>query len=1023
MAASPVVTLAGVQHAIASRVVDVRLLGPLEVVGETGRVAVLSGAKLRTLTTLLALDAGCVVSADRLIETLYGDGLPANPSNALHLLVAKLRRALDDVQSGGAQAVVTRAPGYLLSIERDRVDVHRFARLASEGGRLLDGQPDQARTRLREALSLWRGEALADVAYEDVATAERSQLDELRMEALENRIDADLAAGGHPDVLAELERLTAEHPLRERLWGQLIVAQYRCGRQADALRAYQRARGALGDVGLEPGPALRRLEAAVLAQGPSLDGPVPFRRAAGNLPLALTELVGRKHEVADLRLLLGVHRLVTIVGPGGAGKTRLAIEVARSIEDQVSDGAWIVELAPVDPAAVVTTVAGALGVDQGGSNGMAGLAASLSSRELLLVLDNCEHVIDEAARLVHTLLTRAPNVRALVTSREGLGVEGEHVFLLPPLGIEAAIELFVERVRAAAGPSLLDDEEGRRQAFAICSRLDGLPLALELAASRVAHLGATEVIRRLEDRFRLLTGGLRTAEPRQQTLRAVVDWSWDLLDYRERGVFARFSVFAGPASLDAAEPVCVGAGVNSEDVAAVLAGLEAKSLVFLDRTGPGPRFGMLQTLADYARQRLAESGEEHEVRRRHARWAGGLLAQAEPGLRSAAQLAWLPRLAVELDNVRAAAGWAATHDPELAMAMAGDLGWFCYMTDQAETGWTLLSAALEGSSGRSTVRARALAFAAALGKLSGHVERAASFGEEAEAAVPPDAPPGVLGSVLGLLALVDVQSGAVHSVRHLLQRARPCLEDPDDRWWHGYVDLADAIVALYDRRAAEAVDLLDRSVATMRVVGDDWMALMALVPRAYLAERDGRLDDAAAALEEGLSGAARFREALARTPVRLALLTVGQARLALIRSAQGRFDEAIQLADRAVEEAGLGSPTGVAIAYQARGRAKIGLGRRDEGRQDLEGSARLFRDLGVGIAVAECLVDVGRSWLDDGDALAALVALEQARTDALGTEDRHTLDHVLRVLADAYAAAGSPAAASTVRMQAEGGSG
>ena len=965
--------------------------------GHSGRCAALPGAKLRALVTLLAVDAGSVVSVDRLIERLYGDHLPASPMNALRLLVSKLRKALAEV--GEDDVLVTQAPGYLLAVDRDAVDVFRFERLCAEGRRVSEAQPEDARDRLREALALWRGEALVDVAYDDVATVERLRLEELRLEALEDLIDAELSAGAHAEVLADLQRLTAESPLRERFWGQLIVALYRCGRQADALAAYQRARDELLDVGLEPGPALRRLEAAVLAQDPSLDGAAARSNGrAGNLPLGLTELVGRKQEVAALRLLLGVHRLVTIVGPGGAGKTRLALEVGRSFATEVADGAWIVELAPVGAGAVATTTAAVLGVDHAP-------ALALAGRELLLLLDNCEHVLDEAAGLVHTLLTSVAEVRVLATSREALGVEGEHCFVLPPLHVEDAVELFAERVEAAGG------EDGRRHAFDICSQLDGLPLAVELAASRAAHLGAAEVLRRLDDRFRLLTGGRRTADPRQQTLRAVVDWSWELLDEDERRVFRRFSVFAGSASLEAAEEVC------DADAADVLPRLADKSLLFLDRSVRTPRFAMLQTLADYAGARLAESGEEGEIRTRHARWAADLAASGDAGLRSDAQVVWLARLASEMDNLRAAARWATDHDPELALVMAGDLGWFCYMTDQAEMAWTLLTAALDRTSGASEARARALSYAVPLGTMSGHLEAAAAYGEQVEAAVPADGPPAVRGRALAIMALADVQHGAVQEVQASLARARACLEGPGERWWLGYLDVLEAIVALYDGRAAEAVDLLDRAVATMRLVGDDWMALTASIPRAYLAERAGRLDDAAAALEEGVAGATRFRDALAGTPLRLAMLTVGQARLALIRGAQGRCEEAVEMAGQAVDEAGLGSPTAVGVATQARGRAMIGLGRREEGRAELERAARLFGDLGVGIAVAECLLDVGRSWLAEGNAKAAVACLEQARTAALGTQDRHTVNGVLSVLADAYAAAGDPAAASAVRSE------
>jgi predicted ATPase/DNA-binding SARP family transcriptional activator len=993
------------------------LLGPLEVRGDTGRVAPLPGMKLRMLLTVLALDTGSVVAADRLIEVLYGDRLPAVPTNALHLLVAKLRRALGHAEDGGAKRLVTRAPGYLLALDREQIDLFRFERMVAEGRRLVGSRPGAAAVVLRDALALWRGEALVDVAYDDVATVVRSRLEELRLEAIELRVEAELASGDHGHLVAELGRLTSEHPLRERLWGQLMVALYREGRQADALRAYQQARTELREVGLEPGPSLREVEAAILSHDASLQGPARSTGRGGNLPVALSELVGRKQEVAELRLLLGVHRLVTIVGPGGAGKTRLAIEVARSLADDVADGVWIVELASATGTAVAATAA-ALGVTAGGTDVGEAVVRALSGRDTLLVLDNCEHVIDEAARLVHDVLARVPSVRVLATTREVLGLEGEHRYLVPPLTLDAAVELFAERLESAGGPPMLVDADGRHQAFEICSRLDGLPLAVELAASRAVHLDASEVVRRLDDRFRLLTGGRRTADPRQQTLRAVVDWSWNLLDDEERVVFRRFAVFAGTASVDAAERVCSGDGVSRDDVAAVLARLERKSLLYVERTARRTRFGMLQTLADYARERLIESGEEDVVRRRHAQWAGDLVAGADVGLRSAAQLLWLGRLAVELDNIRDAVAWAVTHDRPRALVTAANLAWFCYMTDQAETGWSLLSAVLEGTSGVSTARARALACAAALGKISGHLEKAAAFGQLAEEAVPPDDPPVVRASVLGMLALADMQSGAVQSVGPLLARARACLGSSTDRWWLGYLDVVDAIVALYDGRSAEAFGLLDRAVDAMREVGDDWMALMAFVPRAYLAERAGHLDDAATALEEGLMGAVRFQEALAGTTLRLTLVTIAQARLALIRAAQGRSEEAVRLAEQAVEGAGLGSPTAVAIAYQARGRANLGLGRPGEGRADLERAGLLFRDLGVGIAAAECLLDVGLSWLAENDGPAAVAALEQARADAAGTEDRHTIGRVLTALADAYVATGDATAASALRLPA-----
>ena len=1007
---------------VASTAVDVRLLGPLEVEGDDGRIASLPGAKLRALVSLLAVDAGSVVSSDRLIESLYGDGLPARPANALALLVSKFRRALGDVEDAGGRLVLTQAPGYVLDLDRDRIDVFRFERLAAEGRRLRDDQPEEAAARLREALALWRGDALVDVAFQDLASVERVRLEELRIEAVEDRVDADLAVGRHSDLVAELERLTRMHPLRERLWGQLMVALYRCGRQADALRTYQEARRRLGEeLGLEPGPALRRLEVAVLDQDPALDphAPTTARPPMGNLPLPLTELVGRKQEVAAVRLLLGVHRLVTIVGPGGAGKTRLAVEVGRSMAEQVADGVWMIELAPVDGQAVVPTTAGVLGIEQVGTAGLRTLAQALSERELVIVLDNCEHVVGDAARMVHELLVRGPRVRVLATSREPLGVAGEHRFPLPPLDIDAAVELFGARVEAAGGRALLADGARRQQVQDLCARLDGLPLALELAASRAAHLDISDVAARLDDRFRLLAGGLHTAEPRQQTMRAVVDWSWELLDNDERLMFRRFSVFSGSASLAAAEVVCAGEGIGVEDVARLLARLADKSLVSLDRSGVTPRFVMLQTLVDYGRRRVAEAEEEIEVRRRHVRWVAEFVAEAEHGLRGDGQLRVLAQLVAELDNVRAAVTWATSHDPPLALEMAGRVGWFGYMTNQTETVWSMLTAALDVTPGETADRVLPLAFAAALGKMSGHLGEAETYRAEAEAAVTAGVPPSVVGPTLAILALADTQSGAVQTARAHLESARTCFAGASDRWWLGYVDLAQAVVALYDGRWTEAMELVDRSVATMRSLGDEWMASMALIPRAYLAERQGLLEDAAVALEQAVSAAKPFAEKISGSRVRLPLLGIARARLALVRSAQGRHADAVHLAGLALDEAGLGTGSAVAISHQARGRALLGLGRTAEGRDDLERAVVMFHELGVGIAVAESLVDLGRSWLEEGDASTAVARLERARTEAFGTEDRHTIALVLTALADAYAAAGDPAAASAVRSEAE----
>ncbi|HUR22786.1 MAG TPA: BTAD domain-containing putative transcriptional regulator, partial [Acidimicrobiales bacterium] len=523
----------------------VRLFGTLEVVADDGTVVPVNGAKLRMLLALLALDAGKVVAADRLIDCLYGDHLPQRADNALQLLVSKLRQALTAGAPHGP-AIVTRAPGYFLDVPAEEVDARRFLTLVAEGrARLEAGDYAEASSALREALGLWRGPALVEFAFDDFARSEIARLDELRLSASEDCFAADLELGRHLDVVGELAQFTAANPLRERPWGQFMQALYRSGRQADALRAFQEARAHLAEeLGIDPGPELRRLEAAILAQDPSLAGAAaegnghaeqPGR--VGNVGAPLSQCLGRDDELAAVRGLLDGHRLVTLVGPGGVGKTRLAVEVALSEAARCPGGVWLVELAPVSEDGVVPALRTVLGgpVEAGTS---ATLAAALGSQELLVVLDNCEHVVEAAARAAVDLVTAAPQVRVMATSRETLGVPGEVLFNVPPLKRDAAVRLFAERA-AAAAPGIRFDEPDTVAVGDICDRLDGLPLAIELAASRARALEVTQIATRLSDRFRLLSGGSRTALPRQQTLRAVVDWSYDLLADDERLVFER----------------------------------------------------------------------------------------------------------------------------------------------------------------------------------------------------------------------------------------------------------------------------------------------------------------------------------------------------------------------------------------------------------------------------------------------------------------------------------------------------
>jgi DNA-binding SARP family transcriptional activator len=496
--------------------VEVRLFGELEAV--QGGVAVpVRGAKQRALLALLALHRGKPVSADRLIDHLWGDGEVANPANALQAQIGQLRRSL------GSAAIVTSEAGYALGVGPGDVDVVRFEQLVGTGRRLVEeGEVALASTALGEALALRRGEPLAEFAYAGFADVERAQLDELTLVAIEARAGADLVLGLHGELVGELEALCREHPLRERLWELLILALYRSGRQAEALRAYTEARDRLVDeLGIEPGRALRELQARVLAQDPALTLPDAAQRPAatgptltGNLRAQLSSFIGRDAELEQLREAVRSHRLVTLIGPGGAGKTRLAVEAAAVLRDEHQDGAWLVELAGVaEPDGVAPAAAVALGASASAVPGRPAAGSTLelivrhlAGRSLVIVIDNCEHVIAQAAALADTLVGSVPTLRLITTSREPLGVPGEVLVEVLGLASPAAVELFVDRARAVR-PGFTADDHARRVIEDICRRVDGQPLAIELAAARLRALTLVTVAERLEDRFRLLTGG------------------------------------------------------------------------------------------------------------------------------------------------------------------------------------------------------------------------------------------------------------------------------------------------------------------------------------------------------------------------------------------------------------------------------------------------------------------------------------------------------------------------------------
>ncbi|MFI6299623.1 BTAD domain-containing putative transcriptional regulator [Nonomuraea sp. NPDC050790] len=633
------------------------ILGPAKVQAEDGREVALGGPRVRALLVLLALQAGRIVPAEQLVDDLYGASPPEGVSNALQSQVSRLRRAL------GKDVVEFHPAGYRLAADPSQVDAHRFERLAADGRRALGaGDARGAAVLLREALDLWRGTPLSDAP---LAGAAATRLEELRLAAVEDRVQADLALGRHRDLVAELRQLIAAHPLRERLRAQLMRALYGSGRQAEALAAYEEGRRILDEeLGVEPGAEMAAAHLAVLRADPALGGANEGVTRLG-LRAPLTSFVGRAADLDRLGALLESARLVTLIGPGGAGKTRLATEAAERAPGDVC----FVELAPVtDASDLVRAVLAALGIRDAAVAGPGRpapaprerLVAALADRKLLLVLDNCEHLVAAAAELADDLLAACPALRVLATSREALGITGESLVPVPPLRLPPpgardaldypAVRLFADRAAAVrhdftAGGADLDLIVG------ICRALDGLPLAIELAAARLRTLTLADVAERLGDRFRLLTRGSRTALPRHQTLRAVVDWSWDLLDADEQRLARRLTVFVGGGRVEAAERV-YGDGPHPEDV---LTSLAEKSLVEL----AGGRFRMLETIRAYGAERLEEAGEVEATFAAHAAYCLELAGEADARLRTRDQLPWLARLDEESDDLHAAIRWAA----------------------------------------------------------------------------------------------------------------------------------------------------------------------------------------------------------------------------------------------------------------------------------------------------------------------------------------------------------------------------
>ncbi|MET7766879.1 BTAD domain-containing putative transcriptional regulator [Streptomyces sp. NPDC005393] len=1034
------------------------ILGTTEARDDHGNPLPLGGPRIRALLAALAVRAARPTPApvDVLIDEVWADDPPHDAPAALQALVGRLRRII------GRDAVVSAPGGYRLAtaVPQDDVDLLRFERLTNDGMRALDaGDPGPAAATLRRALALWRGPALADLPHRDAAAA---RPEALRLTALHRRIDADLALDRSTDVIPELRELVADHPLDETFHAQLIRALRTAGHGADALAAYEDVRRILTDrLGTDPGTELMELHRQLLLTDgpPAAREPVVTGGAAapgdasarpggreedprpvvpplpslphGNLRARLTSFVGRQTEIGAIRRDLGRARLVTLTGPGGSGKTRLSEEIAATVTAGYPDGVWIAELAPLDhPSAVPGAVLSAVGRREttllasgleGRTSGADGadptgrLVEYCADRRLLLLLDNCEHVIDTAARLAETLLAHCPGVTVLATSRESLGVPGETVRPVEPLPPVPAHRLFAERaatVRPGFDPAA--DPATAAAVAEICRRLDGLPLAIELAAARLRLLTPRQIADRLDDRFRLLTSGSRTALPRQQTLRAVVDWSWDLLDERERTVLRRASVFAGGWSLGAAEAVCADvpsgaeAGAHAEagaraeadthgdadqpgeegsragsraparshthprahiappDVLELLGALADKSLLVVDHpSGPAgeARYRMLETIHEYVSGRATEDPAariDHDAAvARHVSCFRDFVRTAEPRLRSAEQLPWLRRVETDLDNIRAALQRSLTaFDEDTAFAIALAMGWFWWLRNYRDDGaaWVRRVLALESRPHRTDGTEPA--------------DDHAPYGEVGR--VPDRVPDGVDGDDAAvtrywqfmdlrlLLFFLLIEQGGTDmndpATRIVAERIRDAYAAHPSHRSTRFPGLLWPLAGFVIDGHAGVLPLMDEAVAHCRVNGDEWSLGVALMFRTHLAI------DMPGGIENADHDWAELRELSARVGDRWMLAQVEGAG-GEIATSRGRFAEA---------------------------------------RAAYEEAQRLAREIGAHIEVPFLFTRLAELAVHEGDFEGATKLLDRSEEEAErnGAVDVRAFNHVLRGLVE-----------------------
>ncbi|EID54286.1 AfsR/SARP family transcriptional regulator [Saccharomonospora xinjiangensis] len=873
------------------------VLGPLAVWTEDGTPVRIPELKVRALLARLVVAEGRIVSSDRLVEQLWGHGrLPRNPIGALHTRVSQLRKVLDSVRPGGRELVVSERPGYRLrwstamgvegssSIE-DTVDAIEFRALTASADATADAR--ERVTTLSRALGLWRGPAYADFADCAFAKPAAARLEEERLAAVEQLAEARLELGEHSGLVGELSELVNRHPLRERLRESHIRALYLAGRQGEALAGYADLRRRLADeLGVDPSPSLVALHGAILAQAPELGAAseTGYERDRVRLPSAATRLVGRAEAVARVRSLVSAHRLVTLTGPGGVGKTQLAIEVARGLDGTFADGVALVELSGIDtasaagtssPQRIVDVLASALDIRDEDVRRFRGddvtrLAAAVRSRRMLLLLDNCEHVIEPIALVVRRLLDDCPDLSILSTSREPLSIAGEWLWPVPTLDVPAqdadlatilasgSVTLFADRA-AAAVPGFRVDAPNAVAVAAICRRLDGIPLAIELAASRLRVLDVHDLAARLDDRFGLLVSSRRDAPARHRTLRAMIDWSWELLGEPERALLRRLGVHTDGFTLAAAEAVArrkpAGSGEAGEPTTLdLLSRLVDRSLVVVSgnpgnpgdpANTEGPRYALLESVREYCVEQSRITDEYDELRTRHLHHYVGLVERARPLLYGAEQLRGLGRLDRNLSNIRTALDTAVrVADVEQATRLVDALTWYCVLRGCLNEAGRALDAVLALNPDPRLVAWRAgIAFLMGDGTTA-LARRARSAHDEITATAE-------RARARWFLAHAQ-RGGGLTTAADLAERTLDEFGEVGDHW---------GIAAALNLRAEIERERADLEAAhrdatsawhLFREVGDRWGQIQATSTLAELAETEGDFERAAGLHSEGL---------------------------------------------------------------------------------------------------------------------------------------------------------------------------